>query len=292
VSICGLAHKYSPRELRPNGVLRSSCKGASRRAATTPILVHIVRARSCLRREEAIAAFAIIITLLVLEIGRPEVGHGELGSELLHRWPEYLAFAVSVHLHRGDLAQPPRPVRRHPQGRRRAQLDQPRDSGDLGPCSLPDGRSGLGAERRATRRSARGGGAVRDRGRADVGGLGAVFPYLHRRPGLLVDPSEVRLFRAQRSRPWVGVVSFGAAAILGYLFGPVFAIPLFVWMIAYHAATSEGLHANRIARLFSSVHLSHAARTEDKAVDPRSGASEAGDSDGRSTHDPDNHGSS
>jgi hypothetical protein len=95
VSICGLAHKYSPRELRPNGVLRSSCKGASRRAATTPILVHIVRARSCLRREEAIAAFAIIITLLVLEIGRPEVGHGELGSELLHQWPEYLAFAVS-----------------------------------------------------------------------------------------------------------------------------------------------------------------------------------------------------
>jgi len=26
----------------------------------------------------------------------------------------------------------------------------------------------------------------------------------------------------------VGVVSFGAAAILGYLFGPVFALPLFV----------------------------------------------------------------
>jgi uncharacterized membrane protein len=41
------------------------------------------------------AVFAIIITLLVLEIGRPEVGHGNLGSELLHQWPEYLAFAVS-----------------------------------------------------------------------------------------------------------------------------------------------------------------------------------------------------
>jgi uncharacterized membrane protein len=41
------------------------------------------------------AVFAIIITLLVLEIGRPEVGHGDLGSELLHQWPEYLAFAVS-----------------------------------------------------------------------------------------------------------------------------------------------------------------------------------------------------
>ena len=39
--------------------------------------------------------FAIIITLLVLEISRPEVGHGNLGPELLHQWPEYLAFAVS-----------------------------------------------------------------------------------------------------------------------------------------------------------------------------------------------------
>ena len=31
------------------------------------------------------AVFAIIITLLGLEIGRPEVGHGDLGSELLHQ---------------------------------------------------------------------------------------------------------------------------------------------------------------------------------------------------------------
>jgi len=41
------------------------------------------------------AVFAIIITLLVLELGRPEAGHGDLGQELLHQWPEYLAFAVS-----------------------------------------------------------------------------------------------------------------------------------------------------------------------------------------------------
>jgi uncharacterized membrane protein len=41
------------------------------------------------------AVFAIIITLLVLEIGRPEAGQGDLGQELLHQWPKYLAFAVS-----------------------------------------------------------------------------------------------------------------------------------------------------------------------------------------------------
>jgi uncharacterized membrane protein len=86
-----------------------------------------------------------------------------------------------------------------------------------------------------------------------------VFPYLHRHPDLLVDPSEARLFRAQRSRPWVGVISFGVAAILGYLVSPVFAIPLFAWMIVYHAATSEGLQANRIARLLAPRRLRHTA---------------------------------
>jgi ketosteroid isomerase-like protein len=78
-----------------------------------------------------------------------------------------------------------------------------------------------------------------------------VFPYLQRHPALLVDPSEAQLFRAQRSRPWIGVISFGLAALVGYLLSPWIAMVLFVWMIAYHAATSEGLHANRIARLFA-----------------------------------------
>ena len=78
-----------------------------------------------------------------------------------------------------------------------------------------------------------------------------VFPYLHRHPDLLVAPTEAQRFRAQRSRPWIGVISFGIAALVRYLLSPWIAIVLFMWMIAYHAATSEGLHANRIARLFA-----------------------------------------
>lgn len=38
---------------------------------------------------------AIAITLLVLDIGVPEPGSGSLGSELLHQWPSYAAFAIS-----------------------------------------------------------------------------------------------------------------------------------------------------------------------------------------------------
>jgi hypothetical protein len=95
-------------------------------------------------------------------------------------------------------------------------------------------------------------------------------------PGLDAPPSRParRFLRgATVSRPalapWVGVISFGAAALIGYLISPVIAILLFVWMIAYHAATSEGLGANRIARLFALGRLGHTAGTEDEHVDPR-----------------------
>jgi hypothetical protein len=39
--------------------------------------------------------FAIIITLLVLEIHRPGAAVGHLGKELLQAWPSYLAYAVA-----------------------------------------------------------------------------------------------------------------------------------------------------------------------------------------------------
>jgi uncharacterized membrane protein len=39
--------------------------------------------------------FAIAITLLILIVGVEDSPHGDLGSELLHHWPSYLAYAVS-----------------------------------------------------------------------------------------------------------------------------------------------------------------------------------------------------
>src|SRR5258708_11249167 len=41
------------------------------------------------------AAFAIVITLLVLEIRRPKVVPGQLAHELLLEWSSYVAYAVS-----------------------------------------------------------------------------------------------------------------------------------------------------------------------------------------------------
>src|SRR5262245_75515 len=41
------------------------------------------------------AAFSIIITLLVLEIRRPNAAPGSLGEELLAEWSSYVAYAVA-----------------------------------------------------------------------------------------------------------------------------------------------------------------------------------------------------
>src|SRR6267143_6450429 len=41
------------------------------------------------------AAFAIIITLLVIEIHRPNAAPGRLAEELLKEWTSYLAYAVA-----------------------------------------------------------------------------------------------------------------------------------------------------------------------------------------------------
>jgi len=40
-------------------------------------------------------AFAIVITLLVLEIHRPNVAPGRLGAELLTQWSSYVAYGVA-----------------------------------------------------------------------------------------------------------------------------------------------------------------------------------------------------
>ncbi len=215
------------------------------------------------------AVFAITITLLVIEISRPEIGNGELASALLHQWPEYLAFAVSfVYIgviwlnHHALFAS----IRQVDIGLNWINL------GILGTSALIPFPTGVLA-------SALSEGSHADQQAAVMlyGIVGAlmsaawlpVFPYLHRHSDLLEDPSKAQLFRAQRSRPWVGIISFSVAALVGHFFSPVIAILLFVWMIAYHAATREGLHVNRIARLFSWRSQRHKAPPESERGDPR-----------------------
>jgi uncharacterized membrane protein len=99
-----------------------------------------------------------------------------------------------------------------------------------------------------------------------------VFPYLTRHPDLLLDPNDAGVLAKQKSRPLVRVGSYLLASVLGYCVSPLLALVVFVWMIAYHAITSAGLHANRLAQAFTRTRLfdevTEPSRHEDVA--PRS----------------------
>ncbi|GGO27573.1 TMEM175 family protein [Micromonospora parathelypteridis] len=67
------------------------------------------------------------------------------------------------------------------------------------------------------------------------------FGYLHRHPELLdrgVSPQHVR---TQRLRPVTGLVLYGLSGLLGWFVNPVLGLIGIIVMIAYHAVTSEGL---------------------------------------------------
>ena len=195
------------------------------------------------------AVFAITITFLVLEIERPPFDEPHLGRHLLDDWPQYAAFAVSF-VYIGVLW-----LNHHALFRRIRRVDLSLNWINLfilGTSALLPFSTGVLA-----------GAFSQDAPTANREAAVAlyavvalltsaawvpVFEYLGRHPELLERPEDQQLLAAQRSRPWVGVVSYAVAGILGWLVSPFIAIGLFVWMIVYHAITSEGLHSNRLAR--------------------------------------------
>jgi TMEM175 potassium channel family protein len=199
------------------------------------------------------AVFAITITLLVLEIRRPAFDQPNLGQGLLDHWADYVAFAVSF-VYIGVVW-----LNHHALFARIRKVDIGLNWINLGILAtsvllpFPAGvLAGAFSEGPASNRPAAA--ALY----AIVAALMSaawipVFSYLARKPELLLRPGDAALFAGQRQRPLVGLVSYFLAAILGYFVAPEIAIALFLWMIAYHAITSEGLHANRLAQTFASA---------------------------------------
>ncbi|HXI84686.1 MAG TPA: TMEM175 family protein [Verrucomicrobiae bacterium] len=189
--------------------------------------------------------FAIIITLLVLEIHRPPAVPGKLAEELLRAWPAYLSYALAFFYvgiiwlnHHGVF-----------QYIRKVNLTlNCMNLGGLGLVALIPFPTGVMAD------------AFRSGNLADqkaavvlyalVTGLMSaawlpVFPYLRRHPELLQPGVGAEAIGAQVIRPIVGVVSYGLAALLGWFVHPLCAIALFVFMVAYHACTSQGVRPVR-----------------------------------------------
>lgn len=187
------------------------------------------------------AVFAIIITLLAVEIHRPAAVPGELGAAILHGWPSYLAFVLGfiyigvVWLNHQALFQ------------RIEHVDHWLlifNLGILGACSLLPFATGVLATAFETNNP--------DDQRwavvlyAAVAGLMSamwlpVFPYLHRNQHLAFSHVAKDEFRGQYSRPVVGVLAYSLAAALGGYVDPWLAIVIFVAMVAYHGWTSQGL---------------------------------------------------
>lgn len=187
------------------------------------------------------AFFPIVITLLVIEIHRPEAPPGGLGHALLEAWPSYAAFALAfvyvgvIWLNHHGLF---RSVTRIDTGLNWINL------GILGTAALIPFPTGVLAE------ALQSGNADDQRAAVILYGFFAammsaawipIFPYLERHRERLAPAVPQGYFEAQRSRPWIGVASYVAAIGAGVLVSPWVGIGIFVLIVIYHAWTSEGI---------------------------------------------------
>lgn len=186
------------------------------------------------------AVIAIVITLLVIEIHRPEAAPGDLGRELLRAWPSYLAYALAF-LYVGVIWLNHHGLFRHV--RRVSPTLNWINLGILGTTALIPFPTGVLAEAFQS-------GDLADQRAAValyalVAGLMSaawlpMFPYLARHPELLKTEAQAAGFAGQLHRPLVGVVSYALAALLGWFVHPLIAVAVFAFMVVYHAETSEG----------------------------------------------------
>lgn len=186
------------------------------------------------------AFFAIVITLLVIEIRRPDAEEGELGEALLEAWPSYAAFALAF-IYVGVIW-----LNHHGLFRLVSRVDGRLcwiNLGILGTAALMPFPTGVLAEALQT-------GNLDDQRAAVIlygflaGLMSAawlpIFPYLERHRIRLAPTAPTGLFAAQRSRPWIGVIAYGLAIVIGWL-SPWLGVGIFGLIVVYHAWTSEGV---------------------------------------------------
>jgi uncharacterized membrane protein len=193
--------------------------------------------------------FAIVITLLVLDLANPRYRPGELGDALADQWPAYLAFAASF-AYVGVIW-----LNHHGLFRRISRLNLGLNWINLGvlagaviipfPTTVLAGAFAEGAgtdERVAVVLYAIAAALM------SATWLGA-FGYLSRHPELLGPGTTPGYMRQQLWRPLTGIGLYAISGLVGWFISPVAGLVCIIVMIAYHALTSEGLREGPLGRL-------------------------------------------
>jgi len=187
------------------------------------------------------AVFAIIITLLVLDLVPPDWQPGSLLATLMDRWPTYAAY-IAAYLSVGVVWMNHAAAFRHIRW-----MDRRLTWINLAVLFT----TGLLPFPTAVLARAMGAGSLADE-RIAVGLYGALgvlttlswllfFHYMNRRPELLVDETAHVFFAGERSV--IGSVLYLGGALLGVVVSPLLALAIFVGVPIFFALTSEGLPA-------------------------------------------------